>query len=308
MSSTFSHEALLYAGREELLLGTVPFIREGLAADEPILVAIGAAKIALLRDALGQDAERVEFADMAELGRNPARIIPAWTDFLAARHRPGGAIRGIGEPIWAGRSAAELVECQLHESLLNLAFAGVEGFRLLCPYDVSALDEGVVHEACCSHPVVVEDAELRPSQSYRDAERLLAPFDSPLPRPPAASRLLGFERDTLGDVRHLVDQSATRTGLGRERAQDLVLAVGEVAANSVRHGGGRGILRIWRADGALVCEVRDRGRIGDPLAGRHTPNAEQLNGRGLWIANGVCDLVQVRSGAQGTAVRLHMTL
>ena len=87
-----------------------------------------------------------------------------------------------------------------------------------------------------------------------------------------------------------------------------MLAVGELAANSVRHGGGRGILRIWRTEAALVCEVRDRGHIDDPLVGRRRPPLAQLGGRGLWIANSVCDLVQVRSNAQGTAVRVHMAL
>jgi hypothetical protein len=37
----------------------------------------------------------------------------------------------------------------------------------------------------------------------------------------------------------------------------LVLAVDEVATNSLRHGGGRGTLRIWRDADAVVCEVRD---------------------------------------------------
>ena len=83
-----------------------------------------------------------------------------------------------------------------------------------------------------------------------------------------------------------------------------MLAVGELAANSIRHGGGRGILRVWRTDDALICEIRDRGRIADPLAGRVKPGLEQLDGRGLWIANAVCDLIQIRAGA----VRAHMTL
>ena len=52
----------------------------------------------------------------------------------------------------------------------------------------------------------------------------------------------------------------------------------------------------------MICELRDRGRIEDPLAGRRAPGSEQLGGRGLWIANAVCDLVQIRAGA----VRLHM--
>jgi anti-sigma regulatory factor (Ser/Thr protein kinase) len=293
----FSHEALLYEGPDGLLAGTLPFIREGLERNEPILVAVGAQKIARLREALGVDAERVEFADMAVLGHNPARIIPAWHEFLARHSRP---VRGIGEPIWAGRSGPELIECQLHEALLNVAFADTQGFTLLCPYDVTALDESVVHEACCSHPTVNE----QPSHAFRAAERLLAPFESPLPPPPAQARLLGFELDSIGEARRLTRQCAAE--LEGERAEDLVLAVAELAANSIRHGGGRGILRIWHDGDTLVCEVRDRGRIRDPLAGRHVPKAEWIGGRGLWLANAVCDLVQVRSTAQGTAVRLHM--
>ena len=109
----------------------------------------------------------------ALLGRNPARIIPAWRDFRA---RHDGPIRGIGEPIWAGRDGAELVECQLHEALLNVAFDGADEFQLLCPYDTSALDDSVVHEACAGHPHV----NAQPSRAYRERERLLAPFEAPL--------------------------------------------------------------------------------------------------------------------------------
>jgi anti-sigma regulatory factor (Ser/Thr protein kinase) len=287
----FHHEALLYDGLDDLLAGSVPFLREGLEHDEPMLVAVDADKIAALSDALGPS--DVTYVDMRELGRNPARIIPAWLDFRA---RHAGPIRGIGEPIWPGRDGAELVECQLHEALLNLAFEDAEQFALLCPYDTSALDDGVVHEACAAHPHV----NARPSTAYREPERLLAPFEAPLAPPPAHARVLGFELDTLAEVRRLVEECGT--DLEPQRVEDLVLAVAEAAANSIRHGGGRGILRIWRDAGAVICELRDRGRITDPLAGRRAPSSAQLGGRGLWIANAVCDLVQIREGA----VRLHM--
>lgn len=287
----FRHEALLYDGPDGFLAGALPFIREGLEAEEPVLVAVGAERIALLEDALGTS--DVEYVDMAVLGRNPARIIPAWTEF---RTREEGPVRGIGEPIWPGRDGAELVECQLHEALLNVAFADAGPFHLLCPYDTAALDEAVLHEARCSHSHV----NAEPSRSFRAPERLLAPFEAPLAPPPAHARLLGFELDTLGEVRRMTEECAT--GLDAERREDLVLAVAEAAANSVRHGGGRGILRIWHEDGTVICELRDRGHIDDPLAGRRMPDSEQLGGRGLWIANSVCDLVQVRAGA----VRLHM--
>jgi anti-sigma regulatory factor (Ser/Thr protein kinase) len=302
----FRHEALFHEGDGGFLAGAVPFVRDGLAAGEPILVAVGPERIALLRRELGDDADRVHFADMRELGRNPGRIIPAWHAFLHEHDRRLGGIRGIGEPIWAGRRPAELSECQLHESLLNLAFAGVDGFRLLCPYDVEALEDHVLHEACCSHPTVIDVGGGRASPEYRGDELLLAPFEAPLPKPAAAGEILGFEHDGLSEVRALVARGAGDAGLSAERASDIVLAASEVAANSLRHGGGRGVLRLWREDGGLVCEIRDRGHIRDPLVGRQNPRPGQPGGWGLWLAHRVCDLVQVRSQPGGTVVRLLM--
>jgi anti-sigma regulatory factor (Ser/Thr protein kinase) len=117
---------------------------------------------------------------------------------------------------------------------------------------------------------------------------------------------LAFDGESLGAVRRLLAARAAEAGLDAERASELVLAVNEVATNSVRHAGGAGTIRVWVGTRWLVCELEDRGRIDDPLAGREPPTADRQNGRGLWIANQVCDLVQVRSSATGTVVRLHV--
>lgn len=298
---TFEHEALFYEGVDGFVEGTLPFLREGVERGEPMLVAVGPEKIARLEAALGRDAQAVLFADMTVLGRNPGRIISAWWDFVD--EHPERPIRGVGEPVWAGRSAAELVECQLHESLLNLAFAGTGPFRLLCPYDVAGLGDGTVHEARCSHPIV----DAQESTHYRGAERLLSPFEAPLPAPAAPAVTTGFDADSLDELRVIVADCAGRAGLERARADDLVLAVNEAAANSVVHGGGHGVLRAWRENGSLVCEVRDRGRIRDPLVGRRRAAPDAPTGRGVWIAHETCDLVQLRSSADGTVVRMHMS-
>src|SRR4051794_40859960 len=142
--TAFRHEALLYGAEREFLDGTLDFITEGLEADEPVLVVLAAAKIDALRSELGADADRVQFADMAKVGANPARIIPAWRDFADRCEADGLPFRGIGEPIWADRTADELVECQRHEALLNLAFADTPSFRLLCPYDTVHLGPDVL--------------------------------------------------------------------------------------------------------------------------------------------------------------------
>jgi anti-sigma regulatory factor (Ser/Thr protein kinase) len=243
---------------------------------------------------------------MREVGGNPARLIPVWKQFLDACTFPCTRAWGIGEPVWAGRSQAELVECQRHEALLNLAFADAAPLSLLCPYDRVALDAEVIAAAHHSHPTIVDDGARRPSHAYCGVESLTAPFSDLLPEPRAPVHALAFGSDDLTGLRQFIARRARAAGLGAARGEDFVLAVNEVATNSVRHGGGRGTLRAWEERGMLICEVRDRGRFDDPLAGRRRPSGAQIGGYGLWLANQVCDLVQLRSLDDGSAVRVHM--
>jgi anti-sigma regulatory factor (Ser/Thr protein kinase) len=305
----YRHEAFFYAGREQFLAGTLSFIREALAAKEPILVVLDSAKIDLLRHELGEDClhGQVLFADMAEVGANPARIIPAWEDFLDRHAAPGRQLWGIGEPIWAARTPAELAECQRHEALLNVVFSDPD-FSLLCPYDLDSLPPEVIEEARRNHPLLREGDLPIASIDYPGAAFLATPFAEPLPAPPIGASIIEFEAGTLRDVRVLVATHAARVGLSEGRAADLLLAVNEVATNSLLHGGGRGTVCLWRDSDALVCEVRDKGYIEDPLVGRRRPSSGSVGGHGLWLANQLCELVQVRTFLSGSAVRLHMRL
>src|SRR5688572_22441559 len=104
----------MYAGQDEFLHGTVAFINEGLRAGEPTLVVVSGVTMALMSVELGRDAANVQFAEMSEVGSNPARIIAVWQDFLAARSADGAPVRGSGEPIGPDRGPAELIECQRH--------------------------------------------------------------------------------------------------------------------------------------------------------------------------------------------------
>jgi anti-sigma regulatory factor (Ser/Thr protein kinase) len=302
----FRHEAMLYAGDDGFVAATLPFIRAAVADREPILVVVGTPKIDRLRAELGDDAAHVLFEDMAGVGTNPARIIPVWRAFVEGHAAPGRRMRGIGEPVWAGRTAAELVECQRHECLLNLAFANAMDFWLACPYDVAALDPDVVEHVRDSHPVLVQDGAARASDACLDHAAVAAPFTEPLPEPAAGASEIPFDGDALFGLRALVVAHATSAGLDELRAGDLVLAVHELATNSVRHGGGHGVLRMWHDDDAVICEVRDAGRIVHPMAGRERPESDQLGGHGLWLINQLCDLVQIRSFATGGVVRLHV--
>ncbi len=301
----FRHEVALYQGVADLPRAVLPFIREGVARREPVMVAMVPERLELLEHALGADATRVDFVDMAELGANPACIIPEWRRFLDDT-RDLGRVRGVGEPVWHGRREVEVDEAELHESLLNLAFDGGPSWRLLCPYDTSVLPDDVVADALRNHPHVYpsDPRAAEDPDGYRGHPHALQRFTELLPEPPAHATRVTFHGGDLAALRRRLRDVADGAGLGRPARDNLVLAMHELAANSILHAGGGGVLSFWREPDALVVEVRDRGRIDDALVGRGTLDLDAETGRGIWMANQLCDLVQVRSGADGTQVRL----
>ncbi len=115
-------------------------------------------------------------------------------------------------------------------------------------------------------------------------------------------------RSDLSQVRALVRQQAMDAGLTEGRANDLVLAVSEVAANTLRHTRSSGTLAMWHDEDEVVCEIRDEGTISDPLAGTRKPPPGANGGHGLWLVRQVCDLVELTSDANGTTIRMHMAL
>jgi anti-sigma regulatory factor (Ser/Thr protein kinase) len=117
-----------------------------------------------------------------------------------------------------------------------------------------------------------------------------------------------FAGSDLYELRQLVSAWATKEALGAEATEELVLAMHEVATNSIRHGGGVGMLRLWRTGEELVCEIQDAGYIRDPLGPRRAPGNAAAASRGLWIAEQICDLVEISSSPRGSQVRMHKRL
>jgi anti-sigma regulatory factor (Ser/Thr protein kinase) len=304
--SSYQHEALFYRNDDEFLAGTVPFVKDAVALGQPVMVALVKPRLQMFQAALDVNADGIHFVDMAQLGANPARIIPAWLDFVRI-HR-GNPVRGVGEPLWAGRRDEEVVECQLHEGLLNVAIDPDTPLWLRCPYDSALLSPAITQAAMCSHPALVELDRYRGSTSYGGLDHVDSIFRSELPSAPRDGVLLRFGATELAAVRAEVTRCALDAGLDLERTRALTGAVAEIAANSIRHGGGRGELRIWTRSRAVVCQIRDRGHLKDPLVGRRTPPTSEEQNRGLWFATQISDLVQLRSTAEGTCARVFAWL
>jgi len=298
------HVGFCYETADEYTAAVAGFLLVGLARGEACFAAVPPAKLAIIRDALGADAPDVEFADMTRMGRNPAWIIPLVRAFTN-RHA-GRRVRYVGEPIWASRTAAALREATRHEALINLAFATADA-QILCPYDSAALDSAVIADAMRTHPLLLSGGRQVPSPRYAVPFEIPSTCSLPLPAPPPDAMSHTY-RTNLSELRALVHRHAIDAGLSEARANDLVLAVSEVAANTLRHTQSHGTLDIWHDADELVCEIRDSGTITDPLAGRRVPVPDASGGHGLWLVHQVCDLVELRSDSTGTTVRMHMTI
>ena len=112
----------------------------------------------------------------------------------------------------------------------------------------------------------------------------------------------------LSEVRALAEQHARTAGLPASRISDFVIAVSEIAANTVRHARSAGSMDIWSDAEQIVCEMRDAGFIADPLAGSRPPPVGARGGHGLWLVHQVCDSVELQSDENGTVIRMSMWL
>jgi anti-sigma regulatory factor (Ser/Thr protein kinase) len=125
------------------------------------------------------------------------------------------------------------------------------------------------------------------------------PGEAFLGAPPALD--LAFDSGMLSALRTRVHAHACRAGLPGDQAADVVLAVHELAANAISHGGKPRRLRLWDTAGALHCQVDD----GDPPAPSDPAVLSWLpdpRGHGLWVVRHIADQMRIASGPRGTRV------
>ena len=214
----------------------------------------------------------------------------------------GQPVRGIGEPIWPGRRDTELLEAQLHEGLLNVAVDPDTPMWLRCPYDTKALPAPVIEHAYRA------PSAGRPGRLVRGEPALRRrPVRHRLPRRRAA----GADRAGRGPAVRGRGRGRARGGgpAGRDRGPGRGADLGG-RARPAGDGGRGGPLRRHRdaagvggAGGAGLRDARP-GRGTGAVGRRRRPAPSEPDDRGLWLANQLCDLVQVRSGGAGATVRV----
>lgn len=300
----YRHAAFFYYTEQDYLDEVVPFVRGGLALHEPVLLALPAGNLALVRDALGDDSTEVAMIDLSDAGRNPGRILGLEAAF-AGKH-PGRRLRLVGEPMWPGRTADEYPACVQHEALINIAFPDTDATGL-CPFDADRLGEDVLADALTTHPLLWQAGSAQPNSQYARDEALQL-HNQPLTHDATGASYTVSKLNDLAAARSFASRYASWLGLSAEGIADLMLIVTELATNSLQHAKGACRLTFWQQDGRLICQARDDGRLIDPLAGRLPPNPDEPTGRGLFLVNALADLVRSHTTGTGTTIQAYLRL
>src|SRR5579884_1256465 len=295
-----AHNALLYRTEDELVREIRSFVEAGHTRGEPVLLAFAGTSLDRLRAALTAG-EHTQFLDIEEVAANPARLIPVLRQWVEEHDGP---VRVAGEVLWPGRDPQEVSEVIRHEALVNLALADAP-VTTLCAYQADTLPDSVLGAVEETHPGLIEPGQgWRASSGYAEPLELWEDPRRELPEPEQPLELPVTE--DLSQLRLQVRQSPVLEPLPRERRPDLVLAISEAAANALRYDHPPRTLRLWRNGHRVVAEVSARGRVEDPLSGRHRPGSRASRGWGLWVINQVCDLVELRHQEGRVRLRMHM--
>ncbi|WP_214367717.1 anti-sigma factor RsbA family regulatory protein [Pseudonocardia sp. H11422] len=297
------HECVLYSTADQLADQLVPRVRTALAAGEPVVAVLGEGGRAALADALGPDANAVQFHDPARVHSVPAFTVAVrWARLTKRLENPAGRTTVVSQHV-EGLPQCDPGHWARLDAALNVALHGLP-ITMLCLYP----DHGdVLPGARSTHRTLLTDGHSAPSDAYRDPQDVVAEYPPPPPPdlgPPDAE--LGFDLTGLSAVRHLVASMSAPIGQAPERIADLVLAVNEIASNSVEHGAGSGRLRLWTTPAGITAEIYDTGRMTVPFPGIVAPPPSGERGRGLWLASELSDVLQVWSDSDGTVVRVFM--
>lgn len=298
------HDAFLYGSDEQLVTAMVPFLQEGLTRGDAAAAVTTPGNLALLRDRLGADAH-VGYVEAADWYVRPAAAI-AQFDAAIRELIDGGAphLRVVGE-LPFGSTAGEHASWNRYEAIVNEAFKRAP-LWVVCLYDTRALPEQLIEAARRTHPTLFEARRRRQSADYVEPAVLLGQIPEPgIPVAGPPRLQLRIDGDPRG-WRHSLAGAVEAEALPRGRAEEFLIAVGEVVANALGHGHGLAELTLWSTNDGVVCAVHDDGPgLDDPFAGYLPPgNDDAAQGMGLWVARQLSDSLAIQSGADGTTVRL----
>jgi MEDS: MEthanogen/methylotroph, DcmR Sensory domain/Histidine kinase-like ATPase domain len=328
----YRHEAVLYDSDQELLDVVVPFLREGVAAAEPCLVALTASTTRLVRAAVGDTTGLTFLHDRydrpASVIRSNRHLFTAYLIDGASRIRVASEVPhpGVGVP-WDGWAR--------YEAAINHAYAEFPLWGL-CAYDTRIAPGRVLDEVARTHPYLATAEGHRVNPRYQDPAEFLTqcPPSQADPVEAVSPPLIDLTDPTPAAARDAVHTARTiRTDTGRRDStapgtaqveapqpasprretplldpidvEHLVFAVSEAVTNALIHGRPPVRFRLWTAPDRIVATVTDRGDgPADPFAGLLPVTDPSSGGLGLWLTHQLCSHVTHDTTDDGFTIRL----
>jgi anti-sigma regulatory factor (Ser/Thr protein kinase) len=295
------HSALVYESQDEYFARAVPFLKEGIEAGEGAIVAHTKPGLAMMREALGSDAEQVTFVDVSSAYTRPARTLAAYHEVYVELLQRTRTVRAVAD-VQFGPDPGEWDVWTGYEAVFNRSFGHLPTW-VICSYNANGTPDPIIEGVWRTHSEVIADGSWNVSDHYEDPDRLLRRI-TPVPAPLSGLRSIPFGRDVADFREHLAREMVVEN-VSEAKALDMLLAATEVAANAIEHGGGVEAVRVGRAQGRFVCEIVDRG-IGfdDPTAGYLAPR--EGVGTGLWIARQLTWQIEFFRSESGFTARVWL--
>lgn len=299
------HPVLLYESLEHFLRVMVPFVKEGIDNGEVTFVAARGDYLPALREKLGEGADEARLADTFAWYPHPATRLRAFNELIRDELAAGATrFRLAGEPVWPSDSPAQTREWQRYESVLNSVLRPYP-VSLMCLYDAGTLEPSILETALRTHPTSSVDGTRAVNDEFREPDEFLFEWQHDLASMPASAITIPEVPD-VAMGRHFLEDHAVSCGVGLDEAMDLSTAANEILTNSFLYAT-RPSLSAWVQGQHFVCQIEDHGAgLLDPIASYRPPLDASQNGRGLWMARQLVDLLQIVGGPTGTTVRLHV--
>jgi anti-sigma regulatory factor (Ser/Thr protein kinase) len=295
------HSALVYASQDEYLACAVPFLKEGIEAGEGAIVAHTRPGLSLMREALGPDASLVTFVDVSSAYTRPAQTLASYHRVYVEQLRKTPSVRAVAD-VQFGPDRAEWDLWIGYEAVFNLSFAHLPTW-VICAYDANGTPDPIIEGVWQTHREVAAGDAWHTSDRFDDPDDLLRRI-TPVPAPLPELRSIPFGRD-VEELRERLARELAAENVSETKALDMLLAVTEVAANAIGHGGGVEDVRVGRAQGRFVCEIVDRGAgFDDPSAGYLAP--QRGIGTGLWVARQLTWRIEFFRAPAGFTARLWL--
>jgi anti-sigma regulatory factor (Ser/Thr protein kinase) len=301
-ADSLQHEALVYDSDDQLVDRLAAFVREEID-DVPTIAVLTRAHWSLLREELGDDAERVAYTDCADFYSRPIDAISGYDAAMRELLQSGAAsVRVAGEiPLQPNR--ADWSEWIAYEAIFNRAFVGRPA-HAYCVYGTETTPDHVIDAIWRTHPTVeMHDASAH--AHYHDPREVVS-ANTPAPAAVPDLKTLRATNDPT-EFRELLAAELAASSAPQARMLDLLIAANEVFENANRYAGGPSRVRAGLVDGWFVCEIDDRGPgLDDPFAGFLPPRPDQSRGAGLWVARRLVRRLELLDNAPGLTVRLWL--